>query len=913
MAPRGLVLPIAGDNRALLRTFKGTEKAAGDFGRKIHQTGVTARQGAEANLQASLKQQGRLRAEINEYKRLGTAAKRGSQEQVAAAHLAAKAQAQLTRSINGTIHEENRLQRTAGKRRHLFGGRELRGGIAASGVLGGAGRALAFGSLGFLGGFGVTQIAKSVITSASTIQEELEKTGVLFGRSEKQVERWAGSLASSFGISEGEALKSAGVFGNIFRSLHFGEQPAAKMSERLVQLAADMASFNNASPEDTLKALQSGLAGQVRPLRAFGVFLSQDRIKQEALNSGIVKNASHLTAAQKVQAAYNIILKDTKLQQGDVARNTGSLSVAQSKLRANLEDSEAIIGKALLPTMVQLANGLARYLSRVNRTGQLQRSLNSAVRTSRAVFSGVRAVVVPLAHAMIGLSHALGGAKNTAKLFATVFIGMKILKWAGEMRVLAASIRGVAAAEALAGAGGLLGGGGKAGLFKKLLLAGGIRGGAIGGAAALGAGGLAAAGGVAAVVLSAGGATGQHGDRRKRYPRMAALSDKASRGGRLSPTEQAALDALGQYSFASAPDSRLQRAEQILKTGLLRGTGESAGAARAGAPHGFTSGADVARGTEATAAGPAGRHRASLAFQISLANEQLAKAELTTGTADNRAALQRLAALTRQKIAKTKDLKDRTQLYQELGGYESQIASLDKDAAGKRQQHAKLEKKAHSDELKALRDREKTLRERIKGIQGQFKDAIDTARQGIGELFGGPVLNPVEDVNKGILGVKGGGGKVNVGTLTADLHAQVTQAAREQRDLARLKRRGAPAELLKELSAQGIAAAPQIHALATASPRAFGAYLKEFGKREHLAIRTARTTMHAGLVTMRATQLQLHFTRHQESQLRHNQPIHIHNKVELDGKVVAANTTKHQTNRDRNNSASRRGRNAGRG
>jgi hypothetical protein len=48
------------------------------------------------------------------------------------------------------------------------------------------------------------------------------------------------------------------------------------MSQKMVTLAADMASFNNADPAETLDALRAGLAGETEPLRRFGVSLSGD-------------------------------------------------------------------------------------------------------------------------------------------------------------------------------------------------------------------------------------------------------------------------------------------------------------------------------------------------------------------------------------------------------------------------------------------------------------------------------------------------------------------------------------------------------------------------------------------------------------------------------------------------------------
>lgn len=320
-----------------------------------------------------------------------------------------------------------------------FGGdveRAGRGALAASLSFRGLGRSLTFASAQFLGGAGIVFALKQVIGEASRVQEETEKTGIVFARNSKQVQAWSKTLASSFGVSGGAALEAAGRFGNMLRPLGFAPALAAKMSERLVELAADMASFNNTKPDVVLEALSSGIAGQVRPLRQFGVFLSAARIQQEALADGISRTGKNLSQAQKAQASYNIILKDTKLQQGDVARNTESLSVAQSKLTASIQNLEARLGTQLLPVITQYVNRAAEWLGQTSNQEKIQKQLTTAVRDGVGVvkalgeaFGFALKITRPLAEAVGGLKNALIGlaALNLASRISTWVTGISLL------------------------------------------------------------------------------------------------------------------------------------------------------------------------------------------------------------------------------------------------------------------------------------------------------------------------------------------------------------------------------------------------------------------------------------------------------------------------------------------------------
>lgn len=271
------------------------------------------------------------------------------------------------------------------------------------------------------------------------------------------------------------------------------------------------------------------------------------------------------------------------------------------------------------------------------------------------------------------------------------------------------------------------------------------------------------------------------------------------------------------------------------------------------------------------------RPRASLTYQLSLLEERLAKAELTAGTKDDRAVLLRQAALTRQKIAKTKELGARTALYQSLGSIESQIAAIDgKNAADRKASQDKRlaamkqqladQKAAAQKELSVLKQREATLKDRIKSITSAFSDAVATARGGIGALFGGPVLNFSDEQRKAALGIPNMAADPRA--LVKDLNAQVRQAAAFQRNLVRLGKRGAPAGLIKELQAGGVGNAAQVAALAGASKGTLQQFFKAFGAREKLVQSIARAEMHVQLATLHADRVRLTAVRAQETKIQ---------------------------------------------
>lgn len=212
---------------------------------------------------------------------------------------------------------------------------------------------LATAGLAALGAGAVVSINK-----ASDLEESMSKVGVVFGKSAEGVVDWSKTSATAMGQSQQQALEAAGTFGNLFTAMDVGQKPAAAMSQQLVQLAGDLASFNNADPKEVLENLRSGLVGEAEPLRKFGVQLSAARIEQEAMRQGLEKVDGEFTAAAKAQAAYAIILDDTAKAQGDFARTSDSAANQQRILRAEMDNLLARIGGFLLPVAKELLSAL---------------------------------------------------------------------------------------------------------------------------------------------------------------------------------------------------------------------------------------------------------------------------------------------------------------------------------------------------------------------------------------------------------------------------------------------------------------------------------------------------------------------------------------------------------------------------
>ena len=187
------------------------------------------------------------------------------------------------------------------------------------------------------------------ITAASDLEESQSKVDQVFTDSADVIHDWASTSAEDFGLSETAALEAAGTFGNFIQALGNSEDEANNMSRSIVELAADLASFNNQDIDEVLVALRSGLAGEAEPMRRLGVSISAARIESNLLAKGVVNSKSEITDAMKVSERYAIIMDDTAKAQGDFKRTSDGLANSQRTLEARMSNAMAKLGGVVEP------------------------------------------------------------------------------------------------------------------------------------------------------------------------------------------------------------------------------------------------------------------------------------------------------------------------------------------------------------------------------------------------------------------------------------------------------------------------------------------------------------------------------------------------------------------------------------
>lgn len=216
-------------------------------------------------------------------------------------------------------------------------------------------------ALGLAGGFAASKVLGffgDAIGAASDLGETVSKTGQIIGReSLPELERWAEGAAEAFGQSKQQALDGASTFAIFGKSAGLAGDDLVGFSTGLTELAGDLASFNNTSPEEAIQAIGAALRGEAEPIRRYGVLLDDATLRNRAFRMGIIATTKEaLTPQQRVLAAQAEIMAQTADAQGDFARTSDGLANTQRQLEAEMANVSAEIGEKLLPIWLDLVN-----------------------------------------------------------------------------------------------------------------------------------------------------------------------------------------------------------------------------------------------------------------------------------------------------------------------------------------------------------------------------------------------------------------------------------------------------------------------------------------------------------------------------------------------------------------------------
>lgn len=249
------------------------------------------------------------------------------------------------------------------------------------------------------------------VTESNKYQEDLNLFTVALGQYADEAKEYAEYVSDIMGIDPAQWLRNQGIFNTLLTGFGDTAERAQLMSQNLTQLGYDLSSYANIPIEEAMLKLQSGISGELEPLRRLGYDLSQAKLQQTALNLGIKESIANMTQAEKAELRYYAIMTQVTTVQGDMARTLEAPANQLRILQAQLTQAARAIGNIFIPAL----NAILPYAIAVV---QVIREIANALanlagfKLTEVDYSGVNSAAVGAGSLADNLDDAAGAAKK---------------------------------------------------------------------------------------------------------------------------------------------------------------------------------------------------------------------------------------------------------------------------------------------------------------------------------------------------------------------------------------------------------------------------------------------------------------------------------------------------------------------
>lgn len=204
------------------------------------------------------------------------------------------------------------------------------------------------------------------INISSDLTEVQNVVDVTFGKYSKLVDEMASTSIQDYGMSELTVKKIASRYQAMGTAMGFTQGKMADMSIGLTKLAADMASFYNGEQKDVAEDLESIFTGQTRPLRTYGLDLTEATLKEWAMKQGIDANIDSMEQMEKTMLRYQYVMSNTGAAQGDFTRTSDTWANQTRILKQQFEQLSIIVGGVVINSFKPLISTLNIGIGKFN-------------------------------------------------------------------------------------------------------------------------------------------------------------------------------------------------------------------------------------------------------------------------------------------------------------------------------------------------------------------------------------------------------------------------------------------------------------------------------------------------------------------------------------------------------------------
>lgn len=207
-------------------------------------------------------------------------------------------------------------------------------------------------------------LANSLKNAARDAEETNSKFGTVFSSIRGKADAMALNLAKNFGLARDESKGLLANTGDLLSGFGFTQKATLDMSNSIVKLGADLASFSNfeGGAEGASIALTKALLGETESAKALGIVIRQGTPEFKKNVAALQRSRGVSLLQAKAIEILRIATTQSKNAIGDFARTQEDLANQERITIARLRDLRVEMGKFLLPIALKLTK-VVRFLT----------------------------------------------------------------------------------------------------------------------------------------------------------------------------------------------------------------------------------------------------------------------------------------------------------------------------------------------------------------------------------------------------------------------------------------------------------------------------------------------------------------------------------------------------------------------
>ena len=276
-------------------------------------------------------------------------------------------------------------------------------------------------------GVGITASIGAIAMKGAEWSAQVEGQKFLYNNLDKAIQKTIDSNsknATAIGLTTQQYKNGATTISTYYKNMGMTTEETSKLSGETMNLVADLAAVVDMPFDEAMSRFKSGLMGNYEALDTFGINLSASTLENSEFVKSLDKSWKELSDNEKMLAAYNEILRQSKPMTGLAAQEAESFGMKFKLLKEQISETVGQIGSNLLPVLEPLVKDFSDVATEVSEWVKENPKLTETILLVAGAIGGFLSILGPITILVGGLTFAIASFNVAMLPIAATVVGV---------------------------------------------------------------------------------------------------------------------------------------------------------------------------------------------------------------------------------------------------------------------------------------------------------------------------------------------------------------------------------------------------------------------------------------------------------------------------------------------------------